>query len=69
MKECDILGGLAEGKRGSYVPSLWRRIWYQSTPSWKMQCSRSETKKTIRKTLLSSKRIKTGTLELTPEAC
>jgi len=46
-------------QRGSYVPSLWRRIWYQSTPSRKMQCSCWETKKTIRKTYFISKRIKT----------
>ena len=41
----------ADDKRGFHVPSSWRRISHQSTPSWKMQCSRWETKKTAWKTL------------------
>ena len=33
--------------RGSYVLSLWRRIWYQSTPSWEMQCNEENSSENI----------------------
>ena len=51
------------------VSSVWRRIWYQSTPSWNMQCSCWEMKKTVWKTFLISTQIMTGTLELTLKLC